>query len=711
VGLGEALLVIQIGLLLLIGRGLGEVMQRLGQPAVIGQLLAGLILGPSLFGWIWPAAEHVLFPKELQGLQSLGEVGVLMLLLLTGMEIDVRLVRRVGKPALAVAAAGILAPFPCGFALGEFLPVTLLPASGHRLVPALFLGTALSISSIKVVAMVVREMNFMRRNLGQIIVASAIMEDTIGWIIIALTLGIAGAGEAGFGGVAKSVVGTILFLAASFTVGRKLVFRLIRAVNDRFVSEYAVVTAILLVMLALALVTQLIGINTVLGAFVAGVLVGQSPLLSREIENELRGFITAFLMPIFFGLSGLHADLTVLKDPILAAATLGLIAVASIGKFTGAFMGGRLSGLTNAQALAVGCGMNARGSTEVIVATIGLSVGALSQTLYTMIVVMAVVTTMMMPPMLRWALGRLPLEPDEAERLAREAVDAKGFLAGVERLLVAVDGSPGGRLALRLAGALGGQNGLLVTVLDRSVRTGNQRGQADASAAIVLRSSETADTIAGEAPAPAEISAGPETRDIAKTVAEEARKGFDLLFIGVDPMTADAGHFSPEVNRIAAGFQGPIAFVFAGPEATGSRPDRLEMLVPVNGTQASRRGVELAVSVAPGRARTTVTAVHVADRAAASAAPPGTRTRPTSAAQKAVLDDVRELGERHNVRVATAVHLRAAPEQAILREAQRKRFDLLVVGASRRVGDELFLGKTVAALMQNWPGAMLVLAS
>ena len=192
-------------------------------------------------------------------------------------------------------------------------------------------------------------MNFMRRNLGQIIVASAIMEDTTGWIIISITLGIAGAGGFALGSLAKTVIGTALFLVLSYTVGRRLVFWLIRWVNDTFVSEYAVVTAILIVMCVMALITQAIGVNTVLGAFVAGVLVGESPILSEQIEDQLRGFITAFMMPIFFGLSGLSADLTILKDPHLALLTVGLVVIASVGKFGGAFAGGRISGLSAAR--------------------------------------------------------------------------------------------------------------------------------------------------------------------------------------------------------------------------------------------------------------------------------------------------------------------------------------------------------------------------
>ena len=164
-------------------------------------------------------------------------------------------------------------------------------------------------------AAVVREMNFTRRNLGQVIISSSIMEDTIGWIIISITFGLASAATIDFAGVAKSVIGTAAFLAASFTIGRRLVFRAIRFVNDNFESEFAVITAILAIMGVMALITNLIGVNTVLGAFVAGVLIGQSPILTKHIDEQLRGLIIAFFMPVFFGVAGLGTNLTILANP------------------------------------------------------------------------------------------------------------------------------------------------------------------------------------------------------------------------------------------------------------------------------------------------------------------------------------------------------------------------------------------------------------
>ncbi len=410
-GPSEVIFVLQLVVLMLVGRLLGEAMQRIGQPSVMGQLLAGILLGPSVFGALFPDLQQTLFPTsgpQKAMIDAIAQFGILLLLLLTGMETDLRLVRKVGRAALSISVTGVAVPFACGFALGWYMPEWLLPAPDQRLLTSLFLGTALSISSIKIVAAVVREMGFTRRNLGQIIVASAICEDTIGWIIIAITFSLAQAGTIDLASVAKSVLGTAVFLAVSFTVGRRVVFTLIRWANDSFASEFPVITMILVIMGLMALTTHFIGVHTVLGAFVAGVLIGESPILTRHIDAQLRGLILAFFMPVFFGMAGLSADLTILQNPQLLLMALVLIAIASFGKFAGAFIGGEIGGLKPRESLALACGMNARGSTEVIVASIGLSMGALSQDLFTMIVAMAIVTTMAMPPMLRWGLSRVP---------------------------------------------------------------------------------------------------------------------------------------------------------------------------------------------------------------------------------------------------------------------------------------------------------------
>jgi Kef-type K+ transport system membrane component KefB/nucleotide-binding universal stress UspA family protein len=730
-----AVFIAALGVLLVVGRLLGEAAQRIGQPHVMGQLIAGLLLGPSVLGALWPAAEHTLFPTaavQKNLIEGVAQLGVLMLLLLTGMETDLPLVRRVGRAAVMVAIAGVAIPFACGVALGEMLPDSLLPKPDARLVTSLFLGIALSISSVKIVAMVVREMNFMRRDIGQIIVASAILEDTIGWVIIAIAFGLASAGRIDVWSVGRALIGTAAFLAASLTIGRRIVFHLIRWTNDSFQSEFPVITTILVVMIGMALITQAIGVNMVLGAFIAGVLIGESPIRTRHIDEQLRGLIVALFMPVFFGLSGLSANLTVLKDPQLALLGAGLILIACVGKFAGAFVGGKLGGLVRSEALALACAMNARGSTEVIVASLGLSMGILSQNLFTLIVGMAVITTMSMPPMLRWALKRLPLRKAERIRLEREEIDARGFVTNLERLLLAVDDSRNGKYAAQLAGIIGGSSGKPTTVLELSpsepkkqqsekkAATGKSspddadaKTHAEQSAQEVKAAAERVTTLEAhpdeEKPGNIDVTTVRKPASGPESIAEEARKGYDLLVIGVADTRDPKGGFGRGVSLIAKNFEGALAVV-AGPEGERERlfKERGKILVPVNGTEPSRRAAEIGFTVA--RATDAEVTVLYVTRSGGGKGNGRSRGRGTRRQEAAVLKDIGALADRFDLDVRRSMRSDTAPDEAIIREAKRG-YDLIVLGANRRPGDTLFFGNTAAAVLDRAETSKLFVAS
>jgi Kef-type K+ transport system membrane component KefB/nucleotide-binding universal stress UspA family protein len=715
------LLFAQIIVLIFCGRLLGEAMQRIGQPAVIGQLLAGLLLGPSVLGLFWPDAQHFLFPKAIEQkamLDAVAQVGILLLLLLTGMETDLKLVRKVGAPALSISLMGIIVPFACGFALGEFLPESLLPHPEARLITSLFLGTALSISSVKIVAMVVREMHFMRRNVGQIVVSAAITDDTIGWIIIAITFSLAQSGKVDPLSLAKCVLGTIAFLVFSLTLGRRIVFNLIRWANDTFISEVPVISTIFVIMGAMALTTSAIGVHSVLGAFVAGILVGESPILTRQIDQQLRGMIIGFFAPVFFGLAGLSADLTVLNSWSLVSLTAGLILIASIGKFAGAFIGGKIGGLTGRESFALASGMNARGSTEVIVATIGLSLGMLNESLFTMIVTMAVITTMAMPPMLRWALSRLPLGEDEKRRLEREEFEARGFVTNLERLLIAVDESNNGKFAARIAGLIAGTRGMPTTIFHLGKRKSeseqiNEKAKTAAKEVeSVAKKSKTNRKRSKDDDEPRDVDVTTRTQDAPtqKAIEEEAKKGYDLLVIGVKYTLTSDDAIRNEVNRIASGFSGPFGLVMArGAHEEKPLSSRLNILVAVAGTDISNRAAEVAVVLAhAGNAR--VSALYVATTTDGKSR----RFRQATAShrqEEASLKDIVEIGERYGTSVRTAVRMNASPDQAILQYAKNGRFDLIVMGVSRRSGDKLFFGNTAQSVLEKANCSVLLLAA
>ena len=717
-GASDVIFLAQLITLMLVGRLLGEMMNRIGQPSVMGMLLGGIVLGPSVLGVVWPALQHAIFPsapEQKAMLDGVAQFGILLLLLLTGMETDLKLVRTVGKAALSISVAGVAVPFICGFALGQLMPQSLLPHPDQRLLTSLFLGTALSISSIKIVAAVVREMGFTRRNLGQIIVASAICEDSIGWVIIAIIFGLAQAGTIDPMSVGKSVLGTAVFLIASLTFGRRIVYFLIRWTNDNFASDFPVITMILVIMGVMALTTHFIGVHTVLGAFVAGVLVGESPILSKHIDEQLRGLILAFFMPVFFGIAGLSADLTVLKDATLLLMTLGLIAIASFGKFAGAFIGGKFGGLTRREAFALACGMNARGSTEVIIATIGLSMGALTQNLFTMIVAMAVATTMAMPPMLRWALARVPLSKAEKKRLEREEFEARGFVSNLERLLLAVDQSPNGKFAARLAGLLAGTHGIAITVVplpgqDKTADKQDKKEPGDRVEEAVKAAAEDTKLAhsSDDEAASVDVTIRKHRASTGEIIAEEAKKGYDLLVAGIENARGKSGGFHPNVSRIASAFEGPLAIVSAnGDHLRQPQQSPLHLLVPVTGNEVSRRAADVAIAIARA-SDCPITALYVATGASDGRKRRGFRARWQ---EQAIMKDVVEMADRHDVIARTAVHSDVAPHEAILAEVKKHGHDLIVMGVSRRPGDKLFFGDTAAAVLENSPASIVFVAS
>ncbi len=701
-----AIFVAELILLLVVGRLLGEVMGRFGQPAIFGQLLAGVVLGPSVFGALLPEVRHAIFPgtPTLKAMiDAVSQIGVLLLLLLTGMETNLALINRKRRAVISTSAFGIAVPFICGVLLAYSLPAEVVPASGSRLVTALFLGTALSISSVKIVAMVLIEVGAIRRDLGQLILATAILDDTIAWVMIAVIASMAAHGTISPGGIAVTLAGTAIFLGLSLTVGRRVVSRIILWSNDALTVEVPVITAILVVMLAMALTTELIGMHTALGAFVAGMLVGQSPILSEHIEGELRGFIFAFFSPVFFAVAGLGMDLRTLADPTLLLFTVAVIVVASVGKFLGALVGGRLGGLTVRESLALATALNARGSTEVIIASIGLAMGALSTQLYTMIVAMAVVTTMAMPPTLRWMLARVPLRDDEAKRLEKEAAEEGESVPRMERALVYCDHSANGQLAARLAGMFGARQQVMMTLMEQSVHPSGHpeilsmrdhlaNAARDALVRIASPESDTA------APAP-QMSLDELLQvkliDTDDTLEKEAVKGYSIAFVGVDqPFSKTSLRFEDQLQRLVEAFDGPLGIVFNARPSFDRSANPFRLLVPTGGTIEARLATEIALALAKATDGT-VTALHVFDPRDDVAMLRGRSRRQGLS----VLVDARRLGKRSGVAVTGLTLSHSRPEAAIERAARSGKYDLVVVGTSLRQGGRKFLGPRSLALV------------
>jgi K+:H+ antiporter len=652
-GASEPLFLAQIVVLLLSARLIGELMRRFGQPAVMGQLIGGMLLGPSVLGAFSPQLQHALFPVDPEQkamVDGVAQLGILLLLLLTGMESDLTVVRRSHRAAFSVALAGMALPFLGGVLVGEILPQQLLPDPAKRLVTSLVLGTAVSVSSIKIR---MPATNAPRTVFIPIALVMSAMVPAIARIAVIAGISLTNASLAQRM-MRKTTRRPIVRLSSKNAATPNMVLRIEsmstrprpaipnavrnhqpadRVVDNCGRDHYLADRAPQKTHFARHGNDDLRGRRGDARRHFRGdaprILIGQSPILTGHIDEELRGLIFALFMPVFFATAGLTTDLSVLARPALLLLTVGLVGVASLGKFGGVLLGGRLGGMTSRGSLALGCGLNARGSTEIVMASIGLAAGAFNKGLFTAVVAMAVATTMSMPPMLRWALAQLPVTPEEARRLEREAFEARGFVTNIDRLLVAVDASPSGQFAARLVGLLAGARRIATTAIHLDYAT------------------------------PASPEEG----------ARQALGTEIVLKQGVD-----AGD--------DAGIAGPFAVVIArGRDREPAAAAPLDILVPVTGSAVSRHGAELAIALAQA-SRGFITALHVPGDARARRnwrRRLGASLAPASPAD-AIVREVARLGDRYEVDVEGKLRDGRTAEDAILREVESGAHNLLCWG-------------------------------
>ncbi|WP_194923865.1 cation:proton antiporter [Catenulispora pinisilvae] len=420
---GHSLLVLIVtaGALLLLAVLLGRLAARFGLPAVCGELCAGLILGPSLLGHTIPRLYHWLFPPQAEQvhlLDGVAQFGVLLLVGLTGVDIDLPLVRRRGRVALWVAGFGLALPLAMGIAAGRLAPASLLGHGADRTDFALFAGVAMCVSALPVIAKTLDDMGLLHRDFGQLTIAAGVADDVAGWLLLSVVSAMAAAGAHHFPW--QSMVWLAVLVLGAVTVGRALAAPLIGRAGRGSAPGPVVVTAVAM-FLGCAAASQAAGLEASFGAFVGGLVVGTAAEADLRWLAPLRTVVAAVLAPLFFATAALRMDLGVLRHPAILAAAVVAIGIAALGKFAGAFLGGVTAKLDRWESLALGAGMNARGVIQIIVATVGLRIGVLNTGSYTIVVLVAVTTSLMAPPILRLAEARIGGTPAEEERRVRLA--------------------------------------------------------------------------------------------------------------------------------------------------------------------------------------------------------------------------------------------------------------------------------------------------
>jgi Kef-type K+ transport system membrane component KefB len=416
---------LQVAVLLVTALMLGRLATALAMPRLVGELFTGIVLGPSLLGGLIPNWSDWLFPphpQQIHLLDAFGQAGVILLVGLTGVNVDLGLVQRKGSTAVRISLPGLLVPLVLGVGAGFLLPASLLPAGIDRSVFASFLGIALCVSAIPVIAKTLLDMRMLHRNVGQLILISGTVDDLLGWLGLSVVTAMATTGPTA-GGLVRSAGSLLLFLCAVRLIGRPLVAGVMRAVT-RSQEVETTIAAVVVVIVGLSAATSALGLEAVFGALVAGMLIKSAVPETRARLHAFRTFVMAVLAPVYFATVGLRVDLTVLSDPMVLGTAGILLALAIAGKFAGACIGSWASGLNRWETLAVAAGMNVRGVVGVIVASVGLRLGVLTTAMYTVVVLIAIVTSVMGPLILRIAVRRIELTAEERMRLAPEEESA-----------------------------------------------------------------------------------------------------------------------------------------------------------------------------------------------------------------------------------------------------------------------------------------------
>ena len=695
------LLLIQIALLLLAARIGGELCRRVALPAVVGELAAGILLGPSVLGHYFPDVSAAIFPRDpaqFHLLEAFGTTGMVLLLLLTGLETDLRLLRHLGRAALIASLMGMVFPFATGFGLGLLTPDAYLAQPDRRILFSFFLATAMAISAMPVIAKILMDLDLTKRNIGVVILSAGVVDDTVGWLVLSLIAGVASHGHVQFAQMLSTLALTAGFLLFAGAVLYPVARRLLTGITRRARTPDADLVFLLVVTLACGAATEWIGIHAVFGAFIAGAVFRQVPELKQETVRKLESIVFPVLAPIFFGIVGLKVNLQDLGGGGMLAL---VVTIACLGKLVGVTVGGLWGGLSFWESLSIAVAMNARGAMELVVATIGLSLGILNQQMFSIIVVVAIFTSFMAPLGLRLTVPKVKMTEEEQRRILAQR--SRGvFDPHQVRVLVPTMGGPNSTGAIMLAAGLAKRSGHPVEVLsvkqpvslaDRILGLFDPgRGQEKDRPSAVHR----ALLDIGLPPNVREVSKG----DVAAAILDEAKKGFDFVALGA---SSHGGWLGGSVLEKVVR-EAPCHVVIVKARDTEQRYRRI--LVSFDGGVFSRVAVEFAVRYAE------VTEGEVT--VAVLGAPGGDAPRPVTDSGTAF--DAQPLSEEEVLRrispILPSIDLRPKvihyPSDmlsgALAREASSGNYDLVVIGAENRaVQHRLYFGADNERLIRSAP--------
>lgn len=662
-GQSVALVLLQIAAILVLSRVMGVLFARLRQPQVVGEMLAGIMLGPSLLGWL--ATPNPLFPQEsLDRLHILSQLGVVLFLFLVGLEFDPALVRGRGKEAAAISLGGIALPFALGFALTYLIRDAFDPLQQASLFPsALFVGAAISVTAFPVLARILSERDLTKTRVGLLSITAAAVNDVLAWTMLALVVAFAPGDGSGDPLLPLwKLLNSVAYLALMVLLVRPMLRRVDAVYERQGRLSQDVIAVIFLLLLASAAATELIGVHALFGAFVAGAVMPKRSRFVRHLSEKLEDVTVVFLLPVFFAYVGLQTDVRTIVSAEYIGTALLMLAVACAGKVIGAAVPAWLLGSRPREALAVGVLMNTRGLMELIILTIGLGLGVINNAVYGMMVVMAIVTTSMTTPLIHAILPRRLIEGITVAR------PGKRFT-----VLVPVARPDSGGGLVRMAALIAGKSEQTARILalhlrrpvDReSFRLDLDRGDDDDGLRPLLAQAQ-ADGVSVDLLRFA-------SRDIPSDIARVARSQHaDLILMGFHKPVFSRTILGGTVHRVLAAADCDVAVLVDRGFSTVRR-----ILVPYHGSRHDRLALDLAGRCARS-SDAEIVVLHVVA---------GGEQRPRVA-------DVVERTYRDPA-LRTRVTLKVVPTDssvdAVIEEASRG-YDLVVVGVEDAWGLESHL--------------------
>lgn len=394
-----AAFLIQLVIIIIASRVFGYLFKRMGQPTVMGETFAGIFLGPSILGALFPEYLTYVFPAASLGpLRILSQVGLMLFMFVVGMELDLSLLKQKAKSAAVISITSIVFPYALGLGLAYFLYKEFAPPNVPFHAFALFMGIAMSITAFPVLARIIREKGLTNTHNGSVAITAAAVDDVSGWCILAVVIAIAQANA--LSDALYTMGGTILYVLAMFYVVKPLLYRFSKARITSPIIRQSTVAIVLIVMLASALCTELIGIHALFGAFLAGVIMPHEWDLRKSMTDKVEDVALIMLLPLFFVITGLRTEVGALNSFFLWGVCLVVILLAILGKFGGSALAARATGESMHSSLTIGILMNTRGLMELVILNIGFELGILKGEIFTIMVIMALVTTFMTSPLL-----------------------------------------------------------------------------------------------------------------------------------------------------------------------------------------------------------------------------------------------------------------------------------------------------------------------